>query len=101
MPAPITNPSLRPNWGMTMIDRRSLIVAAMAATAARAARLGRDSFDKWIVVNALGGLGDPNPGPSPAFSPRVLAEAHASGLTMVNITLGYVSGTQDPFEESV
>jgi len=85
-----------------MIDRRSLIVAGLAtATAAAAAPLGRDPFDKWIVVNALGGLGDPNPGPSPAFSPRVLAEAHASGLTMVNITLGYVAGAKDPFEQSV
>ena len=52
-----------------------------------------------IVVNALGGLGDPNH-PSdrlvPDVSPRVLAEAHASGLTAVNVTLGYVSGRRIP-----
>ncbi|HEY1412690.1 MAG TPA: membrane dipeptidase, partial [Rhodopila sp.] len=54
--------------------------------------------------NALGGLDDPNRGSDglvPELTPRVLAEAHASGLTAVNITLGYVSGPDDPFEASV
>jgi membrane dipeptidase len=90
------------------IDRRDFMaLAAGAATVAAgpvsAAQSG-DSLKGWIVVNALGGLGDPNH-PSdnlvPNLSPRVLAEAHASGLTMVNVTLGYVSGPDDPFEASV
>ena len=57
-----------------------------------------------IVINALGGLGDPNaPDDSlvPQLSPRVLREARASGLTAVNVTLGYVSGDEDPFQASV
>jgi len=90
------------------IDRRDFMaLAAGAATVAAgpvsAAQSG-DSLKGWIVVNALGGLGDPNhPSDSlvPNLSPRVLAEAHASGLTMVNVTLGYVSGPDDPFEASV
>jgi len=60
--------------------------------------------DGGIIVNALGGLGDPNRASDalvPELTPRVLAEAHASGLTAVNITLGYVSGPDDPFEASV
>ena len=88
------------------IDRRGFIAlaAASAAAPALAASSMRDPFDDWIIVNALGGLGDPNhpsDGLVPDFSPRVLAEAHASGLTTVNITLGYVSGPNEPFEASV
>jgi hypothetical protein len=49
-----------------------------------------------IVVNGLGGLLDPNitGDQGDPLSPRVLADAHASGLTAVNYTLGYVSGPQ-------
>lgn len=57
-----------------------------------------------LIVNALGGMDDPNHAQGnlvPDLSPRVLAEAHASGLTAINVTLGYVSGEEDPFELSV
>jgi len=57
-----------------------------------------------LIVNALGGLDDPNhPDPGPAdITPRILADAHASGEAAVNVTLGYVSGSdQDPFEFTV
>ncbi|WP_404713515.1 dipeptidase [Sphingomonas sp. MMS24-J13] len=88
---------------MSMPDRRAFIglVAAAAVTPAIAA--GRDPIAGKIVINGLGGLGDPNiaGNQTDPFSPRVLAEAHASGLTAVNCTLGYVSGKGDPFEQSV
>ncbi|WIA57592.1 membrane dipeptidase [Sphingobium sp. WTD-1] len=89
------------------LDRRNFMgvsAAMLAASGARAAGVDADPIKDMIVINALGGLGDPNqPADSlvPQFSPRVLAEAHASGLTAVNITLGYVSGSDDPFEQSV
>lgn len=89
------------------LDRRNFMgvsAAMLAAGSARAAGLDADPIKDMIVINALGGLGDPNqPADSlvPQFSPRVLAEAHASGLTAVNITIGYVSGSDDPFEQSV
>lgn len=92
------------------IDRRALIAGgammtgAALASRAMAAVSASDPLAQSIVVNALGGLGDPNgPGGADAvlFSPRVLEEARASGLTAVNVTLGYVSGPQDPFEFSV
>lgn len=64
-----------------------------------------------IVVNALGGLDNPNAPASVSASgqlvqtagqlsidPRALEEAKASGLTAVNITLGYTSGDADPYE---
>jgi len=90
------------------IDRRDFLTLAATATVAAStpafAQAGGDPIGNWIIVNALGGLGDPNRpsgGLVPNLSPRVLSEAHASGLTMVNITLGYVSGPDDPFEASV
>lgn len=89
------------------LDRRNFMgvsAAMLAAGSARAAGVEADPIKDMIVINALGGLGDPNqPADSlvPQFSPRVLAEAHASGLTAVNITIGYVSGSDDPFVQSV
>lgn len=96
----------------TTIDRRTFLTGVTWAAAAsmlpwdaRGAEAQRaTAADSGIIINALGGLGDPNRASDalvPEFTPRVLAEAHASGLTAVNITLGYVSGPDDPFEASV
>lgn len=96
----------------TTIDRRTFLGGMTLAAAASmlpreassAAAQGAGMADGGIIINALGGLDDPNRGGDglvPELSPRVLAEAHASGLTAVNITLGYVSGPDDPFEASV
>ncbi len=99
------------------IDRRTFLTGAAWLAAASTLPLEVSSADApvsgapvagaadgGIIINALGGLDDPNRGSDslvPELSPRVLAEAHASGLTAVNITLGYVSGPDDPFEASV
>jgi len=88
-------------------DRRTFLGAASGTTAAAALGVAGKASAKasgMVIVNALGGLEDPNhPRDSlvPSLSPRVLAEAHASGLTAINVTLGYVSGKDDPFEASV
>lgn len=89
------------------IDRRAMIAGAagLAATSllpsAALAAAAPDSR-KWVIVNALGGLADPNIRDAPdPFSSRVLAEAHASGITAINCTLGYVAGPAEPFEKSV
>lgn len=95
------------------IDRRELLAlaaatASVSVAAGTAKAIGPAQTDAGvkgaIIVNALGGLGDPNqPSDSnlPLLSKRVLAEAHASGLTVVNATLGYVAGDADPFEASI
>ena len=92
------------------IDRRAFLggVAAVSGCAAAGPKVAGSAIgganSDMIVVNALGGLGDPNhAGDSlvPDVSPRVLAEAHASGLTAVNVTLGYVAGPDEPYEYSV
>ena len=100
------------------IDRRGFLMAttlgaaAAALPAMRTAQAADRSGDaamgakphRRLIVNALGGLDDPNIESDslvPRLTPRVLAEAHASGLSAVNATLGYVSGDEDPFEASV
>lgn len=96
-----------------MINRRGfLLLTAAAAAGAAAPRVPAEvpEADKWrdaVIVNALGGLDDPN-APEPksgsgetAINERALREAHASGLTAVNVTLGYTAGDMEPFEYSV
>jgi membrane dipeptidase len=97
---------------MLTLPRRVFLTAATAvlaasrsaAGAAPAHPRGRDqALSGMLIVNALGGLEDPNlkdPAGS-VLEPRVLRDAHDSGLTAVNVTLGYVSGDADPFEQSV
>ena len=100
------------------IDRRGFLMATTlgAAAAALPAMQATRAADRpgdgatgaeprrRLIVNTLGELCDPNVETDslvPSLTPRVLAEAHASGLTAVNVTLGYVSGDEDPFEASV
>ena len=98
---------------MLTLPRRVFLTAATAVLAASrrsaaqagpAQPRGRDPAPSgMLIVNALGGLEDPNlkdPAGS-VLEPRVLRDAHDSGLTAVNVTLGYVSGDADPFEQSV
>jgi membrane dipeptidase len=68
----------------------------------------------YLIVNALGGLDNPNAERSAeaaghlnqsseemTVDQRALADAHASGLTAVNITLGYTMGDMPPFEHTL
>lgn len=85
------------------LSRRAALALTAAAAAAPALAARPDPTAKWIVINALGGLNDPNhpdPGPS-KITPRMLADAHASGEAAVNVTLGYVFGPEEPFETTV
>jgi membrane dipeptidase len=93
-------------------DRRTFLAASGAALLTAAAPV-RPHMREMLIVNALGGLDDPNNwqednsgagvggvtrGP---LAPRILADAHASGMDAVNITLGYVAGPMEPFEYSI
>lgn len=64
------------------------------------------------IINALGGLENPNVEGDGAsklqqssdelvIDARALADAHASGLTAVNITLGYTLGELPPYEHTL
>lgn len=88
---------------MTASRRHFLLLAGAAALRPRVApaRTVRALPHDVVIVNALGGLDDPNhPDTGPAvITPRMLADAHASGEAAVNVTLGYVSGPeQDPYQ---
>ena len=97
---------------MTDVDRRALVAWGATAPlwapgAARA--LPAEGLHGMLVINALGGLEDPNrqataapskdtatPTDAPDLDARVFEDLKTSGLSAVNITLGYVSGPDDP-----
>lgn len=96
------------------LDRRAFIAAAGAGALAAPAALRAEPARDMIIVNALGGLSNPNrrpQGPSSAtgvdgvrrqgIEQRVIDDARASGMNAVNVTLGYVAGDMEPFEHSV
>lgn len=98
-------------------SRRAFLALAAATpalmTAAPAlARAG--AWDNAIIVNALGGLDNPNRSDEEAESSvtrgvrkartldaRTIKDAKASGVTAINCTLGYVAGAGDPYEVTV
>jgi membrane dipeptidase len=68
----------------------------------------------YLIINALGSLDNPNAEQSAeaaghlnqasdelTIDRRALADAHASGLTAVNVTLGYTMGDLPPFEHTI
>ncbi|MFC4118875.1 dipeptidase [Nonomuraea zeae] len=72
------------------------------------------SIEDYIVVNALGVLDNPNAVASTSASGRLvqtsdqltidartLAEAHASGVTAINVTLGYTMGDFPPYQHTL
>ena len=91
-----------------MLSRRQALVLGTGALAA-AALPAAAAAKAPIIVNALGGLYNPNIdlGQKPEWVPggealkvdrRAIADAHASGVTAINQTLGYVSGPDDPHQ---
>jgi membrane dipeptidase len=78
-----------------------ILAAGIAAAPHFASGAASDPLDDLIVVNALGGLDDPNvpaDASNPLFSDRVLREGRASGLTAVNFT---IVAPGEPFEGAV
>ena len=90
-----------------IVNRRRFLAltgASVIGPRIAAARARGDVLHSATIVNALGGLDDPNhPEPGSAvITARILADAHASGEAAVNVTLGYVAGPEkDPFEFTV
>ncbi|MEP7247419.1 MAG: membrane dipeptidase [Gammaproteobacteria bacterium] len=96
-------------------SRRTFLALASAAgaltqvsTEAATMRTAADRLENLLVINTLGALDDPNvpvpPNPgdaAPVLRPRVIADAHASGVTAINLTMGHVFGPQEPFEQTV
>jgi membrane dipeptidase len=95
------------------IDRRALLVSAgamataFAAGSSAATSSGSNAGSQGtspIIIDSLGSLDDPNSADLDAPQPlsgRVVQDARASGLTALNLTLGYIHGPGDPFEFTV
>jgi membrane dipeptidase len=99
-----------------MTTRREFVTgAAMAAAATPALARPHKKVPekKMLIINALGDLDNPNlaltqpQGDNPVdldnldIDDRTLRDAHASGLSAVNVTLGYVAGPDEPFEYTI
>ena len=88
------------------LTRRSMLALLGALFAVRGTARPHDPIAGLTVINALGGLDDPNfpeddADHKHAISARMLRDAHASGETAVNITMGYVAGPAEPFESTL
>lgn len=92
------------------IGRRALLAAAAAAPAFASEALAQATTPgQWrgaLIVNALGGLGNPNDHDDPnatrlLLDERTLSDARASGVTAVNWTIGHVFGAGDAYELTV
>ncbi len=90
--------------------RRFMAVAGAAALTAPFGLGAQGGRRRPLIVNALGGFSDPNQDDQSGeegideertIAPRLIADAHASGVDAINITLGYVAGDLEPFEDSV
>ena len=98
------------------MDRRTFLLAG-AATAGAATwipALAGDRRDR-IVIDALGAISNPNTWidskeagsleytpPSPAvLDPRSIADAKRSGITAINVTLGFSPGPADVYEKAI
>jgi membrane dipeptidase len=95
-----------------MMDRRRLLSAAALAAAPLGQARAAPSARGPLIINALGDLENPNlaltrpygaetESLTPDFDARTIADAKASGLTAVNVTLGYVFGPEDPYEYTI
>ena len=99
------------DWGSAVVGNRE--PGASPPAVAFAAQQELPSLTGKTVINALGGLSNPNrrtvgdaaggmardPGAGPDY--RAVDDAVASGLSAVNVTVGYVAGDMDPFEHTV
>jgi membrane dipeptidase len=102
---------------MIDLDRRHLMTLATAAVAtplsagaqpkAKAQpQPRRGGLKDTIIINTLGSVGDPNPVNGQAnedrFNARAIRDAHASGMTAWNQTIGGSgTGLKNPFEDYV
>lgn len=89
------------------------VLGAAALSLTGPGALAKPGRTDMLIINALGGLEDPNLAltrPRDAnpvaktrldFDPRVFSDARAAGLNAVNVTLGYVGGPEDPYEYTI
>jgi membrane dipeptidase len=94
---------------MAYTRRQAMMLTSAALGASFGSQAAQHSRDR-IIINALGGIENPNlellrpPSSNPVdtatpdVDSRALHDAHVAGLAAVNVTLGYVGGPGDPFQ---
>jgi membrane dipeptidase len=92
--------------GAGIANRWSFAVGAAdpaRATGAASAAYPRSRYDRAIVIDALGGLGEFNPDapPDASLSARALADARESGVTVINFTINEVGNGPNKFMAAV
>lgn len=90
------------------MSRRMLIAGAAILAAASSTPALAKKNKRRLVIDALGGIGDPDGDPSTPeqnaahyIDPMTIDDARAANLAAANMTLGYVYGDGDPFVETV
>jgi membrane dipeptidase len=84
-----------------------LAAGSLSAFAADVAGTAGNTPKRMLIIDTLGEFTDPNlpesdtKGPDLGVDARALADVKASGLSAVNLTIGYVFGKEEPFEKSV
>jgi membrane dipeptidase len=94
-----------------MLNRRQLLGGAAAVLVEKwsyalgdtASGYSRARYDRAIVIDALGGLGEFDPGAADdaPLSARALADARESGVTAVNLTVNSVGNGPNKFIDAV
>jgi membrane dipeptidase len=90
--------------GPLVIDRRSMMAGAAAALAAQPV-VGRAAassswYDRAIIIDALGGVGDPySPDDQLRLGDRAWSEMIGTGVTLVRDTVFPVGNSADPWGE--
>ena len=103
--------------GGALTVRRSMLQAAMLGLGATGMGLGLPALAQQagdtrprrpLIIDALGSIDNPNRPQAEKDDPdnigidaRSLADARAAGLSAFNMTIGYVFGKGDPYEQSV
>ena len=81
--------------------------ALLAKSAQATSNSTQKKLSKPMIINTLGGIENPNLADIPhtpasiKLDQRAFDDARKSGLTAINLTLGYVAGPYEPFEHSV
>jgi membrane dipeptidase len=90
------------------MNRRALLAGAAMIGALAATPSLAKTKKRRLVINGLGGLGDPNGGEfgekeiaAHFLFERPIEDARAAGVAATNATLGYVFGDGDPFVATI
>jgi membrane dipeptidase len=91
-----------------MMDRRDFLISGGLVAAALATRVASGSqggihalYARAMVIDALGGPGEPDQKPGSLLSAKALEDVRASGLTAVNVTVSGVGSYAKDYDTTI